>query len=143
MAFVVYRTQVHPTTDNVKKIQAGYKVEPLSAFLGQAAPPAAPAIDFMKPLTPDEEKNSLKFFDVLNFVLQFCPVNPAETELRARFAKIGIGRGKRFSRGAFAGDARGDRGGIADAWERSRVQDRRKSTPEKDERRLLRYARIP
>jgi hypothetical protein len=37
----------------VKKVQAGYKAEPLSVFLGQPAPTAAPAIDFIKPLTPD------------------------------------------------------------------------------------------
>src|SRR5438128_11984743 len=55
-----YRTQLfHPTDlDNVKKVQAGYKAEPLSAFLGQPAPAAAPAIDFLKPLTPAEEKTS-------------------------------------------------------------------------------------
>src|SRR5216684_4277707 len=59
--------------ENVKKVQAGYKVQPLSAFLGQPAPKAAPAIDFIKPLTPAEEKTSLRFFNILNFVLQFCP----------------------------------------------------------------------
>jgi len=41
----------------VKKVQAGYKVQPLSAFLGQPAPKAAPAIDFIKPLSPAEEKD--------------------------------------------------------------------------------------
>ena len=53
-----YRTQLFnpDDLDNVKKIQAGYKAEPLSAFLGQPAPAAAPAIDFIKPLTPDEER---------------------------------------------------------------------------------------
>ena len=40
-AFVLYRTQLFNPADieNVKKIQAGYKVEPLSQFLGQPAPP--------------------------------------------------------------------------------------------------------
>ena len=49
-----YRTQLFNPgdLDNVKKVQAGYKVQPLSAFLGQPAPKAAPAIDFIKPLTP-------------------------------------------------------------------------------------------
>ena len=48
-----YRTQLFnpDDLDNVKKIQAGYKAEPLSAFLGQPAPAAAPAIDFIKPLS--------------------------------------------------------------------------------------------
>src|SRR6266403_6254187 len=56
--FAVYRTQLFNPgdIDNVKKVQAGYKAQTLSAFLGQPAPKAAPAIDFMKPLTPAEEK---------------------------------------------------------------------------------------
>ena len=39
---VLYRTQLFnpDDLDNVKKIQAGYKAQPLSAFLGQPAPPA-------------------------------------------------------------------------------------------------------
>ena len=44
-AFVIYRTQLFNPADidNVKRIQAGYKVEPLSQFLGKPAPPAPPA----------------------------------------------------------------------------------------------------
>ena len=38
--------------DGVKKVQAGYKVQPLSAFLGKPAPAAAAEADFVKPLTP-------------------------------------------------------------------------------------------
>ena len=43
-AFVLYRTQLFgpDDIDNVKKIQAGYKVEPLSQFLGKPAPPRRP-----------------------------------------------------------------------------------------------------
>jgi len=96
LAFPTYRTQLFDPADieNVKKVQAGYKVQPFSAFLGQPAPKAAPAIDFIKPLTPAEEKTSLQFFNILNFVLQFCPTVPSETELMARFAKLDIGAGK-------------------------------------------------
>ena len=65
----VYRTQLFNPgdLDNVKKVQAGYKVQPLSAFLGSAAPPAAPAIDFIKPLTPEQQKTSLEFFNDIEF----------------------------------------------------------------------------
>ncbi|MDR3662917.1 MAG: DUF1254 domain-containing protein, partial [Mycobacterium sp.] len=44
LAFVLYRTQLFGPTDidNVKKIQAGYQVAPLSAFLKQPPPPPAP-----------------------------------------------------------------------------------------------------
>ena len=53
LALAAYRTQLFNPADidNVKKIQAGYKAQPLSAFLGQPPPAAAPAIDFIKPLT--------------------------------------------------------------------------------------------
>ena len=98
--------------ENVKKVQAGYKVQPLSAFLGQPAPKAAPAIDFIKPLTPAEEKTSPQFFNILNFVLQFCPTVPSETELMARFARIGVGAGKIFdAEQALARDEDGHRAG--------------------------------
>src|SRR3984957_2728187 len=42
----IYRTQLFSPADldNVKNIQAGYKVQTLSAFLGTPAPPAAPQI---------------------------------------------------------------------------------------------------
>jgi hypothetical protein len=52
-AFVLYRTQLFNPgdIDNVKRIQAGYTVQPLSEFLGRPAPPAAPAITFIKPLS--------------------------------------------------------------------------------------------
>ncbi len=96
LVFLTYRTQLFNPgdIDNVKKVQAGYKVQTLSAFLGQPAPKAAPAIDFIKPLTPDQEKTSIEFFNILNFVLQFCPTVPSETELMAHFATIGVGAGK-------------------------------------------------
>ncbi len=98
LAMVAYRTQLFTPTDlqNVREVQAGYKVEPLSSFLGQPAPPTAPQIDFIEPLSADEERTSLDFFNELAFVLQFCPVNPSEAALRARFAKIGIVPGRPF-----------------------------------------------
>ncbi|MGH6809280.1 MAG: DUF1254 domain-containing protein, partial [Ensifer adhaerens] len=59
-AFVLYRTQLFNPGDieNVKKIQAGYKVEPLSKFLGQPAPGPAPAVDFIAPLSAADERTS-------------------------------------------------------------------------------------
>ena len=114
-----YRTQLFnpDDLDNVKKVQAGYKAEPLSSFLGQPAPAAAPAIDFIKPLTPDDERKSPEFFNILNFILQFCPTNPSETELMARFAKIGVGAGKTFDASSLAPDIKtAIEQGMADAW---------------------------
>ena len=115
----VYRTQLFSPDDldNVKKIQAGYKAGPLSAFLGQPAPTAAPTIDFIKPLTPDEERKSPEFFNILNFVLQFSPTVPSETELMARFAKIGVGAGKTFDASTLSPEIKtAIEQGMADAW---------------------------
>jgi len=117
--FAVYRTQLFDPKDldNVKKVQAGYKVEPLSAFLSQPAPAAAPAIDFIKPLTPDEEKTEPEFFNILNFILQYCPTDPSETELMARFAKIGIEPGKSFDASKLSPEVKtAIEQGMADAW---------------------------
>jgi hypothetical protein len=119
LAFPTYRTQLFDPGDieNVKKVQAGYKVQPLSAFLGQPAAKAAPPIDFIKPLTPAEEKTSPQFFNILNFVLQFCPTVPSEEALMTRFAKIGIGAGKTFDTGKLSPEMKtAIEQGMADAW---------------------------
>jgi hypothetical protein len=119
LAFPGYRTQLFNPgdIDNVRKIQAGYRVQPLSAFLGQPAPAAAPAIDFIRPLTPERQRTSPEFFNILNFVLQFCPTNASETELMARFAKIGVGAGKTFAASALSPDVKtAIEQGMADAW---------------------------
>jgi hypothetical protein len=90
-----YRTQLLGPADmpNVLKIQAGYKVQPLSAYLKQPAPPAAPEINFPK---IDKEMVKANFFDYLDFALQFAPPGPEEKEIRAKLARIGIGTGKTF-----------------------------------------------
>jgi hypothetical protein len=90
-----YRTQLFGPKDmpNVVRIQSGYKVQTLSQFLKQPAPPAAPAIDFPA-FTKDDMK--LPFPKYLNFVLQFCPPVEEEKALRAKFATVGIEAGKPF-----------------------------------------------
>lgn len=118
-AFVLYRTQLFDPgdIDNVKKVQAGYKVQPLSVFLGKSTPKAAPAVDFIEPLTAEQERTSLQFFKVLNFILQFCPTDPSEKALMARFAKIGVGGGQSFDAGSLSPEiqtALSD--GMTDAW---------------------------
>jgi hypothetical protein len=114
-----YRTQlINPADiDNVKKVQAGYKAQTLSAFLGQRAPRAAEAIDFIEPLTPEAQKTSLQFFDILNFVLQYCPTNPSETELMTRFTGIDVGGGKAFDAANLSPEMKAAiEQGMADAW---------------------------
>src|SRR5438094_5899011 len=92
---VAYRTQLFDAADmpNVEKVQAGYKVQPLSAYLKQPAPPAVAAIDFPKANAELVKKN---FFEYLDFALQFAPAGPEEQEIRAKLARIGVGAGKTF-----------------------------------------------
>lgn len=118
-AFVLYRTQLFGPDDleEVKKVQAGYKAEPLSKFLGQSASAAAPELEFFKPLSVEEQKTSPEFFSELNFILQFCPPNPVEKDLLARFAKLGIGYGGDYNPAKLSPELlEAVKGGIADAW---------------------------
>jgi hypothetical protein len=91
-----YRTQLYgpDDLDAVKKVQAGYRVQPLSAYLMQPAPPPAPAIDFPK---IDKDLVKRNFFEYLDFSLQFAPAEANETEMRAQLARIGVGPGKTFN----------------------------------------------
>jgi len=91
-----YRTQLFnpDDLDNVKKVQAGYKVQTLSAYLNQPPPPPAPAIDFPK---IDKELVKTNFFEYLDFALQFAPAEANEQEIRDQLAGIGIGPGKTFN----------------------------------------------
>ena len=119
LALVFYRTQLFSPADigNVKKVQAGYQVQPLSAFLGRSAPTAAPRIDFIKPLSASEERASAEFFNQMNFLLQFCPVHPSEQALRARFERLGIAPGGDFHIKALAPDMlKSVHDGITTAW---------------------------
>jgi hypothetical protein len=119
IALAIYRTQLFDPADldKVKEIQAGYEVEPLSAFLGEPAPEALPAVDLIQPLSPDAQKTDLEFFNILNFVLQFCPTDPSEEELMARFATIGVGAGKRIDTATLSPEQRQAMAdGMADAW---------------------------
>jgi hypothetical protein len=92
---VGYRTQLFGPNDmsNVMKVQAGYKVQPLSAFAHQTPPPAPPEIQF-PPFTKEDMKTP--FAKYLNFVLQFCSPVEEEKASRARFATVGIEAGKPF-----------------------------------------------
>ena len=110
-----FRTQLFgpEDIDNVKKVQAGYRVQPLSSYMKQPAPPAAPVVDW-PPLGNDAVKPHIdlidaidklenkvfietNFFDYLDFALQFAPPVPEEEGIRSKLASIGIGPGKKFA----------------------------------------------
>lgn len=96
LPFAVFRTQLFNPADmpNVIAIQSGYKAQPLSAYLKQPAPPAAPAIDFPK-INTDLAKAD--FFTYLGFALQHGPAEQDEVAIRAKLALLGIGPDKKFS----------------------------------------------
>jgi len=94
-SLVAYRTQLFNPADmpNVIKVQDGYKVESLSAFLKQPAPAAAPKIDFLAATTGGIKAN---YFQYLDAALEFIPITDENKAIRAKLASIGIGPGKTF-----------------------------------------------
>ncbi|MEQ8849236.1 DUF1254 domain-containing protein, partial [Botrimarina sp.] len=94
-SLVAYRTQLFDPEDmpNVIKVQAGYQVEPLSAFLKQPAPAAAPAIDFSPATTEGIKEN---FWSYLDAALEYVPETDIDKDIRVKLATIGIGPNKTF-----------------------------------------------
>ena len=94
-ALSIFRTQLFNAEDmpNVVKVQAGYQAQPLSAFLKQPAPPAAPKLDFLPATTAGIKAN---FYAYLDAALQFVPLTSENQAIRAQLASIGIGPGKTF-----------------------------------------------
>lgn len=116
-ALAIYRTQLLSPSDleDVKQIQAGYRVRPLSAFLGEPAPPKPGAIDWPPPRK--DMATSPALFGYLNFLLRFAPTPPSEAALMERFARIGVGAGLPFEPDGLSPKMKQAlKGGIADAW---------------------------
>ncbi|MCG2842046.1 DUF1254 domain-containing protein [Sandaracinobacter sp. RS1-74] len=92
---ILGRTQLKGANDlsNVHAVQAGYRLEPLSAFLGGKAPAPAPAPLF-PPFDPARASGA-ESFAYLNMLLAFAqPPVGSETALLKRFARIGIAPGQ-------------------------------------------------
>lgn len=102
------RTQLFGPDDmaNVAQVQAGYRLQPLSAFAGTPTPPPARKVDWIPSLPPDQARTSPEFFNQLAFLLQFAPVHPSEKHLRDRFARIGVVPGGRLDLAALSPDQR-------------------------------------
>jgi hypothetical protein len=100
-AYLLFRTQLFNAEDlaAVNKIRAGYTAQPLSSFLKQPAPAAAPAVSWP---TISELRTNADVFRYVNFLFQFCPQNPSEAELLARFAKIHVGPNQKFDLSDFS-----------------------------------------
>ena len=65
----------------IRSYYEGYKVQPLSAFLGEPAPPAAPEIDFYPANTKGIKDN---FFAYLDAALEFIPKSPDNEAILTR-----------------------------------------------------------
>jgi hypothetical protein len=89
--FNVTRTQLFSPDDleRVIEIQNSYGLQPLSEFLGTAAPAAAPSIDF--PEWVEGAQFDERFFSYFTFILSLLG-SPLESEqpLWERFAQIGL-----------------------------------------------------
>jgi hypothetical protein len=88
--FAIFRTQLFNAADmpKVLKIQKGYQVQTLSAYLKQTAPPAAPSIDW--PAFNGDDPFKLQFPKYLAFLTQFCPEVAQDKEVRAKMSAVGI-----------------------------------------------------
>ncbi len=75
--------------ENLKKLQEQYQLIPLHEFTKQPVPVHK---DYLMPYQKfkQEDLGSAAFIGLLSNLLQYSSMNPAEKEMRARFAKIGI-----------------------------------------------------
>ena len=124
------------TSTAVKKIQAGYKVQPLSAFLGKPAAGTGPALDFIRPLSVRAAAYLARFFEVLNFILRSVRRPPSERHCAARFAGWASGPAADFKAEALTPEtARGGRGRHGRCLEAVRSRSRRRTwTPASEQR---------
>ncbi|MGH6680514.1 MAG: DUF1254 domain-containing protein [Bradyrhizobium sp.] len=95
-SLALFRTQIFNPHDlgNVRKVQAGYRLEPLSKYTQQAPPRRAATVDFQRISRSDLRRN---FFQHLAFALQFAPAQFIEADAVAKLARLGVGPGKTFN----------------------------------------------
>jgi hypothetical protein len=82
----------------VQALQGQYTLTPLSQFLGQTPPPAAPAITW--PVWDEKKARSIGFVEYLSFLMTLAPPVSSEKTMVERFARIGIAPGNTFDAGA-------------------------------------------
>jgi hypothetical protein len=81
--------------ENLKKLQARYKLVPLHKYTNQPAP-AHKEYSLPFPAINQGSRGNASFIGQLNNLLQYTSQNTAEKGLMARFAEIGIAPGKKF-----------------------------------------------
>ncbi|MFI9770319.1 DUF1254 domain-containing protein [Streptomyces sp. NPDC052415] len=89
---------------DVRTLQERYRLQPLSAYTGQDAP--APAAEPAWPIWREEVGTNIEFFTVLDFLLGFFPVLPAQKDLGERLAALGIDGAGTFEPGGLRPEVR-------------------------------------
>lgn len=94
-SLALFRTQLLSAGDveNVRRIQDGYRLTPLSTYRQESPPAAASTVQFRTVRKKSLRKN---FFQNLAFALQFTPAQFIEADARAKLARLGVGPGKTF-----------------------------------------------
>lgn len=100
------RTRLEGPEDGagMRALQEQYRLHPLSAYLGEPAPRPAP--EPLWPVWRPGALESLEFFTLLDFLLGFFPVLPAESVLRNRLAGLGVDGHGEFEPSALSGPVR-------------------------------------
>ncbi|MGV0627719.1 DUF1254 domain-containing protein [Mycolicibacter minnesotensis] len=101
------RTQMLATEggmSRVEQIQHEYRLEPLSAHIGLAAPPPAPEIDW--PRWKDGAELTAEYWDYVAFLLRFTSRNPADQPMYDALAELGIGTEKPWDRSGLTPEVR-------------------------------------
>ncbi|MCL7938624.1 MAG: DUF1254 domain-containing protein [marine benthic group bacterium] len=95
-ALAIVRTQLFGEDDlaRVGEIQEDYVIQPLSAYQGTAAPPAAPEIDF--PTWTEGAELTAQSLEYIDFMLDFVEPSPQDVAVRERLATLGLGAEGRF-----------------------------------------------
>jgi len=98
-AFLLGRTLINGPEDleQVKAIQAGYRLQPLSQYLEHPAPVTA-GDNHIMPYNK-EKAQTTEFISYLNTILDNAIIHPDEADMIQRFSAIGIGQGSDFNPG--------------------------------------------
>ena len=124
--FVLGRTAVSGIEDvpNVTALQDQYSLTPLSAYLGQPAPPPAPGAD-LPPYDPAKAA-SIDFIGYFNALLGQIELGPSERSRLEEWAEIGIRPGAPFDARTLTAEVReAVAAGVAGALEKIQAESKK------------------
>ena len=95
-AYLLIRTQLFNPAD-IANVHKSRPAITRSRSVPSSTSPHQPPRQSTGPSPPPTSPPLPAIFPYVNFLLQFCPTDPSETALMARFAKLNIGAGKTFN----------------------------------------------